>query len=364
MVKSMAAVAYKPNEDMKIEEIEVAPPQEGEVLIEIKATGLCHSDLHMLEGKWDFNVGWPGIPGHEASGIVADVGPGVKHLKPGDHVVPFLAECGTCPSCLSDKTNLCDNAQIDFLANSRYFVNGQKAFPFQGLGTFTNYAVAREFCVAKVRDDAPFDQLCYLGCAAATGIGAVMFTAKVESGSSVAAFGLGGVGLNVIQGARMAGATTIVAVDTNPAKEAMARKMGATHFVNPRQIEGDVVSHIHQLTGGGADYTFECVGNVNLIKTAFEASHMKWGVCTVIGIAPDNELVSLLPIFLVTGRKIQGSPMGNVKRHQIPQLADWMMEGKIDVSSLVTAHLSLEQINEGYEMMKRGEGIRSVVMFD
>jgi S-(hydroxymethyl)glutathione dehydrogenase/alcohol dehydrogenase len=363
-VKSMAAVAYRPHEDMVIREIEVAAPQEGEVLVEIKATGLCHSDLHALEGTLKFAVGFPGIPGHEGAGIVVDVGPGVTTLKPGDHVVPFPAECRQCSLCLSGKTGLCEKAFGDYLATSRLFVDGQQAYPFQGIGTFTNYTVVREICLAKVREDAPFDQLSYLGCGVATGLGAALFTAEVTPGSSVIVFGIGGIGLNIIQGARFAGATQIIAVDTNPAKEAMARKMGATDWINPREIAGDLVGHLREITRGGADYTFEAVGNVNLMRQALESARIGWGVCTVVGMAPDGETVPVLPLDLILGRKLQGCAMGGVKgRSQIPVLADWMVQGKIDVGSLITAHLPLERINEGYEMMRRGEGIRTVVMF-
>ena len=364
-IKSKAAIAYRPNEPLSIEIITVDSPQEGEVLVQMKATGLCHSDLSALEGKSTFNCGFPGLPGHEGAGIVVEVGPGVTGLKPGDHVVPFLAECMTCRSCKSGKTNLCEQVVIDFAANSRFTIKtGQRAFPFQGLGTFTEYSVIREICLVKVRDDAPFDQLCYFGCAASTGIGAVLNSAKVEPGSSVIAFGMGGVGLNVIQGARLAGAAIIIAVDTNPAKEAISRRMGATHFVNPKTVQGDLVGHLNELTTGGADYTFEAVGNVRLMRQAFDAARYNWGVCTVIGLAGNDDLLEIAPYNLLTGRRLQGSPMGGVKgRSQIPQLVDWMMDGKINVSDLVTEHLSLEHIEDGYDKMKKGEGIRSIVMF-
>ena len=364
-ILSKAAIAYEPKRPMEIEMIEVDPPQDGEVLVEVKATGLCHSDLHGLEGESSMLCGFPGLPGHEAAGIVREVGPGVKTLKPGDHVVAFIAECGHCGSCLSGKTNMCDAQLIDFRATSRFKVRGgARAYPFWGLGTFTNFSVIREIALVKVREDAPFEQLCYLGCGATTGLGAALVTAKVTPGSSVIVFGLGGIGLNVVQGARFAGATKIIAVDTNPAKEAIARKMGATDVVNPKTVNGDLVGHLHELTGGGADFTFEAVGNTRLMRTAFESARFGWGVCTVIGIAPDNDVMEILPINLVMGRKLQGSAMGGVKgRAQIPGFVDWLMDGKIDLASLITGRYDLEDINAGYEAMKRGEGIRSVVTF-
>ena len=364
-MKSKAAVAYATNRPLAIEMVEVERPQAGEVLVEMKAAGLCHTDLSALEGTATFNCGFPGIPGHEGAGIVVEIGEGVTSLKPGDHVVPFLAECKTCPSCLSGKTNMCDQVVIDFAARSRFVVkDGRHAFPFQGLGTFTSYSVIREICLVKVRDDAPFDQLCYFGCAASTGIGAALFSAKVEPGSSVVIFGMGGVGLNVVQGAKLAGATTIIAVDTNPAKAEIAHKMGATHVVNPKTVSGDLVGHLNELTRGGADFTFEAIGNVKLMRQAFEATRYSWGVCTIIGLAGNNDLLEIPPYSLLTGRKVQGSPMGNVKgRSQIPMLVDWMMEGKINVRDLVTEHLPLERVEEGYAAMKRGEGIRSILMF-
>lgn len=362
-MKSNAAVAFRPHEEMQIREIDVAAPQEGEVVVQIKATGLCHSDLHALEGTLKFAVGFPGIPGHEGAGVVVDVGPGVTSLKPGDHVVPFPAECRQCDLCLSGKTGLCEKAFGDWLATSRLFVDGQQAYPFQGLGTFSEYTVVREICLAKVREDAPFDQLSYLGCGVATGLGSALFVAKVTPGSSAIIFGMGGIGLNIVQGARFAGATQIVAVDTNPQKESMARKMGATDFVNPKDHD-DLVGHLREITRGGGDFTFEAVGNVNLMRQTLDCAKIGWGICTIVGISPDGELLKVLPLDVIVGRKLQGSAMGGVKgRTMIPRLADWMVEGKIDVGSLITAHLPLERINEGYDMMRRGEGIRTVVTF-
>ncbi|WP_184081698.1 zinc-binding dehydrogenase [Sphingobium subterraneum] len=364
-MKSMAAVAFQPHEALKIELIDVDAPQAGEVLVEMKATGLCHTDLHAMEGKSTAGIAFPGIPGHEGAGIVREVGPGVTSVAPGDHVVSFLAECKVCPTCLSGKSNLCDQVVIDdFVARSRFSVNGQRAFPFQGLGTYTQYSVIREVCLAKVRKDAPFDQLSYFGCAASTGIGAALFTAKVEPGSSVIVFGMGGVGLNIVQGARLAGARQIIAVDINDDKKSIAMLMGATHFVNPKTIAGDIVGHLNELTGGGADFTFEAVGSTALMRQAFEAARYGWGVCTVVGLAEDGASVEVPAYSLLAGRKIQGSPAGDVKgRTQIPQLVDWMMDGKINVRDLISSHLTLENINTGFDMMRRHEGIRSVVTF-
>jgi S-(hydroxymethyl)glutathione dehydrogenase / alcohol dehydrogenase len=364
-MKSKAAVAYEANQPMRIDWVTVEPPAEGEVLVEIKATGLCHSDLHALQGKWSFNSGFPGIMGHEGAGVVLAVGAGVTRVAPGDHVVAFAPECGRCPFCVSGKTNMCAEGFIDALPNSRFILpDGRRAHPFMSLGTFTNYTVIREIHLIKVREDAPFDQLCYLSCGATTGLGAALFTAKVTPGSSVIVFGLGGIGLNVVQGARLSGASTILAVDTNPAKEKMARRMGATAFVNPRELKGDdLVGHLNALTGGGADFTFEAVGNVKLMRLAYEAAHMAWGVCTVIGIAPDNDVVEVPPTSLITGRKLQGCGMGGAHHAEIRKLVDWMMQDKIDLASLITDRMALEDINEGYDMMKRGEGIRTVVTF-
>lgn len=363
-IRSKAAVAVAENRPMEIEMIDVDPPQAGEVLVEIKATGLCHSDLHALEGKWRMDVGWPLLPGHEGAGIVREVGPGVTDLRPGDHVVAFIPECGHCVMCNSGKTNLCMESFSPSGHRSRFRLGGTHLHPLMGLGTFTNFMVTQQIRLVKVREDVPFDQLCYLGCGATTGLGSALFTAKVTPGSSVIVFGMGGIGLNVVQGARMAAAATIIAVDTNPAKEAMARQMGATHFVNPKLVEGDLVGHLTELTYGGADYTFEAVGNVNLMRQAFDSARVGWGVCTIIGIAPDDQMIELQPTSLVSGKSLIGAPMGGVHGHsQIPQLADWVMDGKIDLASLITAHLPLEQINEGYDMLKRGEGVRSVVTF-
>lgn len=362
-IQSKAAIAFAKNERMAIETVSVASPGEGEVLVELMATGLCHSDLHGMDGSWDYGSGFPGVFGHEGAGIVREVGPNVQSLRPGDHVVTFIPHCGHCPLCDSGKTNLCYGSFVDFLAGSRLEFGGRALYPFLGLGTFTNFNVFREISLVKVRSDAPFDQLCYFSCGATTGLGAAIYTAKVEAGSVVMVFGMGGVGLNVVQGARLAGAKQIIAVDTNPSKEDIARKMGATDFVNPKTVEGELAGHLNEISGGGADYTFEAVGNTKLMQIAFECTRIGWGKCTIIGIAPDGARLEVAPTSIIQGRSILGSPMGGAKGSQIPALVDMMMDQKLDIASLVTARLPIEEINEGYDMMKRGEGIRSVVMF-
>ncbi len=363
-MKSKAAVAFELGAPLRIEMIDVAPPQPGEVLIEVKAAGLCHSDMHAIDGHWNFNSGFPGLMGHEGAGVVLEVGAGVTRVKPGDHVVPFIPECGVCSCCRSGRTNNCEASFIDSGPTSRFSFNGRSIHPFLGLGLFSQFAVVRDFTLVPVRKDAPFEKLFYFGCGATTGLSSALFKADVQPGSSVIVFGLGGIGLNVVQGARLAGATMIIAVDINPAREELARKMGATHFVNSRTVEGDLVGYLNELTGGGADNTFEAIGNVNLMRQAFDAAHFAYGTCTIIGIAPDSDLLTLPPTTLITGRRIQGAAMGGARGvEHIPRLIDLMMDGKLDIDSLITAHLPLEQINEGYDMQKRGEGIRSYVTF-
>ena len=363
-MKSKAAVAFEVGAPLRIETIDVAPPQQGEVLIEVKAAGLCHSDMHAIDGQWNFNSGFPGVMGHEAAGVVLEVGPGVTRVKPGDHVVPFIPECGECACCRSGRTNNCAASFIDSGANSRLSFHGRSVHPFLGLGLFTQFAVVDDFRLVPVRRDAPFEQIFYFGCGATTGLSSALFKAEVQPGSSVIVFGLGGIGLNVVQGARFAGASTIIAVDINPAREVIARRMGATHFVNPLALAGDLVSHLNEMTSGGADFTFEAIGNVTLMRQAFDTAHFAYGTCTIIGIAPDADLLALPPTALITGRRLQGAAMGGARgMEHIPRLVDWMMEGKLDIASLVTAHLPLEEINEGYAMQKRGEGIRSYVTF-
>jgi S-(hydroxymethyl)glutathione dehydrogenase/alcohol dehydrogenase len=362
-VRTQAAISYAPNELMVIEEVALDPPGEGEVLVEIKAAGLCHTDLDILGGQSPFFSSFPLVPGHEGAGVVVEVGPNVTDLKPGDHVLSFSAECGVCGGCKSTKGNICDAAMAYPPTPTIGGPNG-RIWAAQGQGTFANHMVTRAVTLANVRKDAPFDEMSYLSCGAATGIGAVIHTAKVEPGSSVIVFGLGGIGLNVIQGARMAGATTIVGVDVNPMKGEAAIRLGATHFVNPKTIHGDLVGHLNELTCGGADYTFEAVGNINLMEQALAAARIGWGVCTVIGVAPIQDMMSVSPLGLLMGRKLQGCAMGGLRgRSQLPELVDWLMEGRFDLASLISHRLTLGEINEGFDLMKRGESLRSVVIF-
>jgi S-(hydroxymethyl)glutathione dehydrogenase / alcohol dehydrogenase len=356
-----AAVAHAPNQPLTIETLQLDGPREGEVLIHIKATGLCHSDLHVIEGKqpWAF----PALLGHEAAGIVVECGPGVTKFKPGDHVIPFLIpHCEKCHYCQSPKTNLCVEAFARLKAReSRFSLNGKPVTQLWGLGTFADYSVLPADMLAKVRDDAPFDPICYIGCGATTGLGAALFAAKIEAGSSVVVFGLGGIGLNVVQGARLAGAKKIIGVDTNPAKETIARQFGATDFVNPKSVE-KITSHLMKLTGGGADYSFECIGNAQVMRQALECTNPAWGTSYVIGVAPHGAEVSAYPGNLMMGRHWTGCYMGGARLTKLPEIVDWYVEKKIDLDSLVTHHLRLDQINEGFEMMKSGESIRSVIV--
>lgn len=343
---------------------------EGEVLVEIKATGLCHTDLYTLSGA-DPEGLFPAILGHEGAGIVREVGPGVTSLKVDDHVIPlYTPECRQCKSCLSGKTNLCTairSTQGQGLmpdGSSRFSLDGQMIHHYMGTSTFSNYIVVPEIALAKIRSDAPFDKVCYIGCGVTTGLGAVLFNANVEAGANVVVFGLGGIGLNVIQGAKMVGADKIIGVDINPAREELGRKFGMTDFVNPNEVE-DVVDHIIQMTDGGADYSFECIGNTEVMRQALECCHRGWGVSVIIGVAEAGAEISTRPFQLVTGRVWKGSAFGGARgRTDVPKIVDWYMEGKINIDDLITHHLKLEEINEGFEMMKRGESIRSVVLYD
>lgn len=360
---TQAAVALAPNERMTIEDVLLDPPGDGEVLVELKAAGLCHSDLSILEGHSPFFKSFPLVPGHEGAGVVVEVGPGVTDLVPGDHVLSFAAECGVCGGCHSIKGNICE-AAMAYSPVPTIGAQSGRVWAAQGFGTFANHMVARSITLAKVRKDAPFDEISFLSCGAATGIGAAIHTAKVEAGSSVIVFGLGGIGLNVIQGAKMSGATTIIGVDVNPMKGDAALRLGATHFVNPRAIEGDVVGHLNELTRGGADYTFEAVGNIQLMEQALASARIGWGVCTVIGVPPEGQTMDVHPLSLLMGRKLQGCAMGGLRgRSQVPELVDWLMEGKFDLASLISHRLTLDGINDGFELMKRGESLRSVVIF-
>jgi S-(hydroxymethyl)glutathione dehydrogenase/alcohol dehydrogenase len=365
-----AAVAFEAGKPLQIETVQLEGPRAGEVLVEIKATGLCHTDKFTLSGA-DPEGLFPAILGHEGAGVVVEVGPGVTSLKVGDHVIPlYTPECRECEYCLSQKTNLCQKIRTTQGrglmpdGTSRFSIGGKPVLHYMGCSTFANYTVLPEIALAKIRPDAPFDKVCYIGCGVTTGIGAVLFTAKVEPGANVVVFGLGGIGLNVIQGAKMVGANMIIGVDINPGREELARKFGMTHFVNPKEIQGDVVAHLVELTKGGADYSFECVGNTTLMRQALECCHKGWGVSTVIGVAGAGQEISTRPFQLVTGRVWQGSAFGGARgRTDVPKIVDWYMDKKINIDDLITHILPLEKINEGFDLMTRGESIRSVVVY-
>jgi S-(hydroxymethyl)glutathione dehydrogenase/alcohol dehydrogenase len=365
-----AAVAFEAGKPLEIETVQLDGPRAGEVLVEIKATGLCHTDKFTLSGA-DPEGMFPAILGHEGAGVVVETGPGVVSLKPGDHVIPlYTPECRECEYCLSRKTNLCQKIRTTQGrglmpdGTSRFSIGGRPVLHYMGCSTFANYTVLPEIALARIRPDAPFDKVCYIGCGVTTGIGAVLFTAKVEAGATVVVFGLGGIGLNVVQGARMVGAGMIVGVDVNPAREALARKFGMTHFVNPNEIKGDLVAHLVELTKGGADYSFECVGNTTLMRQALECCHKGWGVSTVIGVAGAGQEISTRPFQLVTGRVWQGSAFGGARgRSDVPRIVDWYMEGRINIDDMITHTMPLERINDGFDLMTRGESIRSVVIY-
>jgi S-(hydroxymethyl)glutathione dehydrogenase/alcohol dehydrogenase len=369
-MKVKAAVAWGAGKPLSLEMVDLEAPQPGEVLIEIKATGICHTDAYTLSGK-DPEGLFPAILGHEGAGIVQEVGSGVTTLQPGDHVIPlYIPECRQCEYCLSQKTNLCQAIRetqgkgVMPNGSSRFSLNGQKLYHYMGTSTFSNYTVLPEISLAKIRPDAPFDKVCYIGCGVTTGIGAVINTAQVEVGSNVVVFGLGGIGLNVIQGAKLVGANRIIGVDINPQRRALGEKFGMTDFVNPQDLDGDLVKYLVDLTKGGADYSFECVGNVNLMRQALECCHKGWGVCTIIGVAGAGEEISTRPFQLVTGRIWKGSAFGGARgRTDVPKIVDWYMEGKINIDDLITHVMPIEQINEAFDLMKRGESIRSVVTF-
>ena len=365
-----AAVAWEPGKPLTLETVQLEGPKEGEVLVEIKATGVCHTDAFTLSGD-DAEGLFPTILGHEGAGIVVEVGSGVKSLKPGDHVIPlYVPECRQCEYCLSFKTNLCQairGTQGKGLmpdGSSRFSKNGQMIHHYMGTSTFSNYTVLPEIALAKIREDAPFDKVCYIGCGVTTGIGAVINTAKVEPGANVVVFGLGGIGLNVIQGAKMVGANQIIGVDINPAKKAMAEKFGMTHFVNPQEIDGDLVSYLVEFTQGGADYSFECIGNVKVMRQALECCHKGWGVSVIIGVAGAGQEISTRPFQLVTGRVWKGTAFGGAKgRTDVPKIVDWYMEGKINIDDLITHVMPIDRINEAFDLMHKGESIRTVVTF-
>ncbi|MEO1402608.1 MAG: S-(hydroxymethyl)glutathione dehydrogenase/class III alcohol dehydrogenase [Cyanobacteria bacterium J06635_1] len=365
-----AAVAFEAGQPLSIETVQLEGPQAGEVLVEIKATGICHTDAYTLSGK-DSEGLFPSILGHEGAGVVVEIGPGVTSVKPGDHVIPlYTAECRNCKFCLSQKTNLCQAVRatqgrgVMPDGTSRFKLNGKPLYHYMGTSTFSNYTVLPEISVAKIREDAPFDKVCYIGCGVTTGIGAVIYTAKVEPGANVIVFGLGGIGLNVIQGCRMVGADKIIGVDLNPRKKALAEKFGMTHFVNPSEVEGDLVPYLVDLTDGGADYTFECIGNVNVMRQALESCHKGWGESVIIGVAAAGQEISTRPFQLVTGRVWRGSAFGGARgRTDVPKIVDWYMEGKINIDDLITHTMPLDQINDAFDLMHAGESIRSVVLY-
>jgi len=365
-----AAVAFEAGKPLAIATVQLEGPKAGEVLIEIKATGVCHTDAYTLSGA-DPEGLFPAILGHEGAGIVVEVGAGVTSLKEGDRVIPlYTPECRQCEYCLSRKTNLCQAIRstqgrgVMPDGTSRFSVDGTMIHHYMGTSTFANYTVLPEIAVAKIREDAPFDKVCYIGCGVTTGIGAVINTASVEPGANVVVFGLGGIGLNVIQGARMVGANMIVGVDINPNKRLLAEKFGMTHFVNPKEVEGDLVAYLVDLTKGGADYSFECIGNVNIMRQALECCHKGWGVSVIIGVAGAGEEISTRPFQLVTGRVWKGSAFGGARgRTDVPKLVDWYMEGKINIDDLITHVMPLECINDAFELIHKGESIRSVVTF-
>ena len=368
-MKSKAAIAFSAGEPLSIEEVDLEGPKSGEVLIEVMATGVCHTDAYTLSGG-DPEGLFPSILGHEGAGIVREVGNGVDTLKVGDHVIPlYTPECRQCKFCLSGKTNLCGairETQGQGLmpdGTSRFSLKGESLFHYMGTSTFSNFTVLPEIALAKIREDAPFDKVCYIGCGVTTGLGAVINTAKVEPGSTVAVFGLGGIGLNVIQGARLVGADRIIGIDTNPKKEALARRFGLTDFINPEN-SADVTTEIIDLTDGGVDYSFECIGKPEVMRQALESCHKGWGESVIIGVAAAGEEISTRPFQLVTGRTWKGTAFGGAKgRSDVPRIVDWYMDGKINIDDLITHQFQLENINEAFDVMHAGEGIRSVVVY-
>jgi S-(hydroxymethyl)glutathione dehydrogenase / alcohol dehydrogenase len=369
-MKVRAAVAVAAGKPLEIHDVDLEGPKAGEVLVEIKATGICHTDEFTLSGA-DPEGLFPAVLGHEGAGIVVDVGPSVTSLKKGDHVIPlYTPECRQCEYCVSQKTNLCQairSTQGQGLmpdGTSRFSMGGKKIFHYMGCSTFSNFTVLPEIALAKIREDAPFDKVCYIGCGVTTGIGAVINTAKVEPGANVVVFGLGGIGLNVIQGARLAGANMIVGVDLNPARKELATKFGMTHFVNPKEVEGDIVPYLVNLTKGGADYSFECIGNVKVMRQALECCHKGWGVSVIIGVAGAGQEISTRPFQLVTGRVWKGTAFGGARgRTDVPKIVDWYMDKKINIDDLITHKLKLQDINQGFDLMHEGKSIRSVVVY-
>ena len=369
-MKVKAAVAHKPGAPLTIETVDLEGPHAGEVLVQLKATGICHTDAYTLSGD-DPEGLFPAILGHEGAGIVVETGAGVTSVKKGDHVIPlYTPECRQCEYCLNPKTNLCQAIRetqgkgVMPDGSSRFSAGGESIHHYMGTSTFAEYTVLPEIAVAKIHEDAPFDKVCYIGCGVSTGIGAVINSAKVEPGAKVVVFGLGGIGLNVIQGARLAGAAMIVGVDLNPRRKELAEQFGMTHFVNVNEVEGDLVPYLVSLTKGGADYSFECIGNVKVMRQALECCHKGWGVSCIIGVAGAGQEIATRPFQLVTGRRWIGSAFGGMRgRTDVPKVVDWYMQGLIEIDPMITHTLKLEDINRGFELMHKGESIRSVVIY-
>jgi S-(hydroxymethyl)glutathione dehydrogenase/alcohol dehydrogenase len=369
-MKTRAAVAYKAGAPLMIESVDLDGPKSGEVLVELKATGICHTDEFTRSGA-DPEGLFPAIFGHEGAGVVVEVGPGVSSVRRGDHVIPlYTPECRQCKSCLSRKTNLCTAIRttqgqgVMPDGTSRFSLAGKKIHHYMGCSTFSNFTVLPEIAVAKIREDAPFDKVCYIGCGVTTGIGAVINTARVEAGANVVVFGLGGIGLNVIQGAHLVGANKIIGVDLNPKRKALAERFGMTHFVNPKEVEGELVPYLVNLTDGGADYSFECIGNVEVMRQALECCHRGWGVSVIIGVAGAGQEIKTRPFQLVTGRVWKGTAFGGARgRSDVPRIVDWYMDKRIQIDPLITHTLTLERINDAFELMHKGESIRSVVVY-
>ncbi len=369
-METRAAVAWEAGKPLSIETVDLEGPKAGEVLVEIKATGICHTDEFTLSGA-DPEGLFPAILGHEGAGVVVDTGPGVTGVGKGDHVIPlYTPECRQCEYCTSGKTNLCQAIRVTQGqglmpdGTSRFAKGKDRIHHYMGTSTFSNFTVLPEIAVAKIREDAPFDKVCYIGCGVTTGIGAVINTAKVEPGANVVVFGLGGIGLNVIQGARLVGADMIVGVDINPKRESLARKFGMTHFVNPNEVDGDLAPYLVDLTKGGADYSFECIGNVDVMRTALECCHKGWGESVIIGVAGAGQEISTRPFQLVTGRVWRGTAFGGARgRTDVPRIVDWYMDGKINIDDLITHTMPLDRINDAFDLMHKGESIRSVVTY-
>jgi S-(hydroxymethyl)glutathione dehydrogenase/alcohol dehydrogenase len=369
-MKVRAAVAHAPGKPLAIETVDLEGPKAGEVLVEIKATGICHTDAYTLSGA-DSEGLFPSILGHEGAGIVVEIGSGVTSVRPGDHVIPlYTPECRQCEYCLSRKTNLCQAIRetqgkgVMPDGTSRFKLGATQLYHYMGTSTFANFTVLPEIAVAKIHQDAPFDKVCYIGCGVTTGIGAVMNTAKVEPGANVVVFGLGGIGLNVVQGCRLVGANMVVGVDLNPKRETLARRFGLTHFVNPKEVQGDLVPYLVNLTKGGADYSFECIGNVQVMRQALECCHKGWGVSVIIGVAAAGTEISTRPFQLVTGRVWKGTAFGGARgRTDVPKIVDWYMDKKIEIDPLITHRMPLTDINRAFDLMHAGESIRSVVTY-